>query len=48
MYLKARESIVLNYNPFIAFKEDPDPAQMNQVTINWNFTNIASIFNFFY
>ena len=34
MYLKARESIVLNYNPFIAFKEDPDPAQMNQVIIN--------------
>lgn len=30
MYLKARESIVLNYNPFIAFKPDPNPAQMNQ------------------
>ena len=30
MYLRARESIVLNYNPFIAFKPDPNPRQMNQ------------------
>ena len=31
MYLKARESIVLNYNPFIAFAADPNPSQMSQV-----------------
>ena len=24
MYLKSRLPLVLNYNPFIAFKEDPD------------------------
>jgi carnitine O-palmitoyltransferase 2 len=30
MYLRSRQSIVLNYNPFIAFKPDPNPAQMNQ------------------
>ncbi len=23
MYLKARDPLVLNYNPFIAFKDDP-------------------------
>lgn len=31
MYLRARESIVLNYNPFIAFRHDPNPSQMDQV-----------------
>ncbi len=31
MYLSSRDSIVLNYNPFIAFKNDPNPGQMNQV-----------------
>ena len=33
MYLRARESIVLNYNPFIIFKPDPNLAQMNQVNV---------------
>ena len=31
MYLRARDSIVLNYNPFISFASDPNPKQMNQV-----------------
>lgn len=30
MYLSSRDSIVLNYNPFIAFRHDPNPGQMNQ------------------
>lgn len=30
MYLKDRSSIVLNYNPFIAFAVDPNPGHMNQ------------------
>ncbi len=30
MYLRARDPIVLNYNPFIAFIADPNSAQMNQ------------------
>lgn len=46
MYLKARESIVLNYNPFIAFKEDPDPAQMNQVNKILEYFDIVEIILF--
>lgn len=34
MYLRAREPIVLNYNPFIAFKPDPNSSQMTQVVIH--------------
>lgn len=30
MYLRDRSSIVLNYNPFIAFAVDPNPGHMNQ------------------
>ena len=30
---KFKDSIVLNYNPFIAFKNDPNPSQMNQVIL---------------
>ncbi len=31
MYLSDRQSILLNYNPFIAFIPDPEKAQMDQV-----------------
>ncbi|CAC5425186.1 CPT2 [Mytilus coruscus] len=31
MYLKARESVVLNYNPFIVFHNDPKPEYQNQL-----------------
>ncbi|XP_066472548.1 carnitine O-palmitoyltransferase 2, mitochondrial-like [Tiliqua scincoides] len=31
MYLSARESIVLNYNPFIALNPDPKPGYNNQI-----------------
>ncbi|CAH1784275.1 unnamed protein product, partial [Owenia fusiformis] len=32
MYLKDRSPIVLNYNPFIAFNDDPNPAYNDQLT----------------
>lgn len=32
MYLRSRDPIVLNYNPFIAFKPDPNSSQMTQVS----------------
>lgn len=41
MYLRARESIVLNYNPFIAHAVDPNPKQMNQVKL----CSAASLFD---
>ena len=44
MYLSARESIVLNYNPFIAFVPDPNPQQMDQV--NFQFILLKLFFNF--
>lgn len=31
MYLRSRDPVVLNYNPFIAFKPDPNSSQMTQV-----------------
>lgn len=31
MYLKSRLPIVLNYNPFISFQDDPRPEYQNQV-----------------
>ncbi|RMZ94593.1 carnitine O-palmitoyltransferase mitochondrial, partial [Brachionus plicatilis] len=37
MYLSARESIVLNYNPFITFAVDPNPQQMDQAIRASNF-----------
>ena len=37
MYLRARESIVLNYNPFICFQPDPNPAQRDQAIRTTNF-----------
>jgi carnitine O-palmitoyltransferase 2 len=30
MYLSSRDPILLNYNPFIIFRHDPNPGQMNQ------------------
>ena len=44
MYLKARESIVLNYNPFIAFASDPNPNQMSQALRATNFLISATRF----
>lgn len=35
MYLKARESVVLNYNPFIVFHNDPKPEYQNRVKISY-------------
>lgn len=32
MYLKSRLPIVLNYNPFISFQDDPRPEYQNQVS----------------
>jgi carnitine O-palmitoyltransferase 2 len=37
MYLKDRSSIVLNYNPFIAFATDPNPGHMDQAIRATNF-----------
>lgn len=37
MYLRDRSSIVLNYNPFIAFAVDPNPGHMNQAIRATNF-----------
>ena len=31
MYLKDRQSVVLNYNPFITYNSDPRPENMDQV-----------------
>ena len=32
MYLESRLPLVLNYNPFIAFKQDPrNPSQVNRI-----------------
>ena len=31
MYLEARDSVVLNYNPFLMFKDDPVAENNNQV-----------------
>ena len=31
MYLSARDSIVLNYNPFLMFKDDPTTENNDQV-----------------
>ncbi|CAF0769107.1 unnamed protein product [Brachionus calyciflorus] len=44
MYLSARESIVLNYNPFIAFAPDPNPQQMDQAIRATNFLISAARF----
>lgn len=37
MYLRSRDPIVLNYNPFIAFKPDPNSSQMTQAIRASNF-----------
>ncbi|XP_041063653.1 carnitine O-palmitoyltransferase 2, mitochondrial isoform X1 [Carcharodon carcharias] len=38
MYLAAREPVVLNYNPFMSFHPDPNPANNNQLTRATNMT----------
>ncbi|XP_032884391.1 carnitine O-palmitoyltransferase 2, mitochondrial [Amblyraja radiata] len=38
MYLSARESVVLNFNPFISFNPDPNPAHNNQLIRAANMT----------
>ncbi|XP_078074597.1 carnitine O-palmitoyltransferase 2, mitochondrial [Mustelus asterias] len=38
MYLSAREPVVLNYNPFMSFNPDPNPANNNQLIRATNMT----------
>ncbi|XP_072129927.1 carnitine O-palmitoyltransferase 2, mitochondrial isoform X4 [Mobula birostris] len=38
MYLSARESVVLNFNPFMSFNPDPNPAYNNQLIRAANMT----------
>nr|QFF91503.1 carnitine O-palmitoyltransferase [Potamotrygon motoro] len=38
MYLSARESVVLNFNPFMSFNPDPNPAYNNQLIRATNMT----------
>ena len=43
MYLADRQSVVLNYNPFIGFKEDPTTSDQVSVINCWPSASQASL-----